>query len=534
MSENTISPGQMSFKGNIASNWRLWKQKFEIYLIASGKSNKSDDVKIAILLNLLSDEGIEIYNTFEYDQDNDAKKFEVVLKKFDEYCQPLKNIVFEHFKFFKRDQLAGESFDQFVTALKQLANSCEFKERDTMILDRIVLGIRDSKMQEKLLQEPNLTLEHAITVCRAMETSSVQQKEIARDTKNGDCVTVDAINRFRRKQAFTNYRDGSEDKYNAKNKSFQKGVLYDNKRRDGASGVSCNIQHNNTDSEPGTSNCKKCGLKHSEGKCPAYNRYCSRCKKKGHYRRYCKTKGVHEINEYETDSDSDCDYCDYSSDNDSCLNNDSSNTNIVWTISTVEPSAKPVHSQTVNTVEWFENILVQGQEIKFKIDTGSQVNVLNKLDFQKLGIPISKINKIGTKLTSYSGHMIDTMGLINLECSYKNVSKKLPFYVLRSDKNASILGLNSTSDLKILLNKTDFSVCSTVVDSVSDIVSKYKNVFSGIGKVKKTYSITLRENAYPVIASTRKIPAALKQRVKEKLDEMVAENIIMSVSEPTD
>ena len=58
MSENAVTPGSMSFKGNIASNWRLWKQKFELFMLASGKSNKTDEVKVAILLNFLGDERI--------------------------------------------------------------------------------------------------------------------------------------------------------------------------------------------------------------------------------------------------------------------------------------------------------------------------------------------------------------------------------------------------------------------------------------------------------------------------------------------
>ncbi|KAK9746914.1 hypothetical protein QE152_g5742 [Popillia japonica] len=113
--------------------------------------------------------------------------------------------------------MTGETFDQFVTALKQLANSCEFKERDTMILDRIVIGIIDTKMQEKLLQEPKLSLDQAISICRAMESSSVQQKEITREVKT-NLVTVDAINNPRyRQQQFKQYQR-SADQTGAKTK----------------------------------------------------------------------------------------------------------------------------------------------------------------------------------------------------------------------------------------------------------------------------------------------------------------------------
>nr|CAI5842937.1 unnamed protein product [Callosobruchus analis] len=115
MTEQMRPPQEMQFKGDIANNWKLWKQKFNLYHLATGKTNKPDDIKIVILLNLLGDEGLHIFNTLEFEEEGDnANSIETVLKKFDEYCNPVKNAVYEHFKFFKRDQHLGETIDQFV------------------------------------------------------------------------------------------------------------------------------------------------------------------------------------------------------------------------------------------------------------------------------------------------------------------------------------------------------------------------------------------------------------------------------------
>ncbi|CAG9827339.1 unnamed protein product [Diabrotica balteata] len=129
-----------SFQGNnIVHEWKFWKQKFQLLLTTSDKSEKPDHIKIAILLNQLGDEGLKIFNTVEYENVRDEQKYNIVLCKLDTYCSPLKNLIYEHFKFFKRDQLQNESIDQFVTPLKQLTSTCEFKEKDTLILNRIVL-----------------------------------------------------------------------------------------------------------------------------------------------------------------------------------------------------------------------------------------------------------------------------------------------------------------------------------------------------------------------------------------------------------
>ena len=52
--------------GNPAHSWRKWKQKFEIYLKATGTSKKSDEIKVGLLLNHIGDQCVEIYSNFAY------------------------------------------------------------------------------------------------------------------------------------------------------------------------------------------------------------------------------------------------------------------------------------------------------------------------------------------------------------------------------------------------------------------------------------------------------------------------------------
>ncbi|GJQ66157.1 hypothetical protein Trydic_g4219 [Trypoxylus dichotomus] len=158
MADRCRVPDYFDFQGDVTANWTLWKQKFNFYLLASGKSKESDEIKIALLMNFLGDEGIRIYNTFEFNEGEDRNKLSEILSKFDKYCQPVKNLVFEHYKFFKRNQLQ-------------------------------VLGIRDSRIQEKLLQHPNLSLSEAVNIIRSMETSMAMQKEIAREP-----ILVNSVN----------------------------------------------------------------------------------------------------------------------------------------------------------------------------------------------------------------------------------------------------------------------------------------------------------------------------------------------------
>ena len=95
-----------------------------------------------------------------------------MLENFAAYCQPLKNVPFERYKFYSRMQDAGESYDHYRTALRQLADRCEFETitADQILRDKLVFGIQDSKVRERLLREKNLSLQKTDEICRAHET----------------------------------------------------------------------------------------------------------------------------------------------------------------------------------------------------------------------------------------------------------------------------------------------------------------------------------------------------------------------------
>ena len=59
-------PGAFNLNGNLRENWRRWVQRFELFLTASGKVKETGKVQCAILLHLIGDEALEIYNTFTF------------------------------------------------------------------------------------------------------------------------------------------------------------------------------------------------------------------------------------------------------------------------------------------------------------------------------------------------------------------------------------------------------------------------------------------------------------------------------------
>ncbi|UYV83113.1 PLEKHD1 [Cordylochernes scorpioides] len=90
----------------------------------------------------------------------EATKIDSVLKAFDSHFCVRKNIIYERAKFNSRIQEDREPVDEFITSLYKLADSCEFEGlHEQLIRDRIVVGVRDKALSERMQLDSELTLE---------------------------------------------------------------------------------------------------------------------------------------------------------------------------------------------------------------------------------------------------------------------------------------------------------------------------------------------------------------------------------------
>ena len=84
------------------------------------------------------------------------------MAKFDDHFKICCNLIFEQAKFNKRVQLVGESAEQYITALYQVTENCNYGElKSEMIRDRLVVGIREDNLSQQLQMDPELTLDKA-------------------------------------------------------------------------------------------------------------------------------------------------------------------------------------------------------------------------------------------------------------------------------------------------------------------------------------------------------------------------------------
>lgn len=137
--------------------------------------------------------GPEVCNTFEFGTDEDKKKLNLVLKKFEDYRSPRKNTSFERFRYWNRSQQEGETVNQFVTVLKRRIKNCEYTpSTDTIVRDHLVFGIRDAKVQGQLLSihVEKLTLEKALSHYLSAEVTNAKLKEIRSPPEEKEVLVV--------------------------------------------------------------------------------------------------------------------------------------------------------------------------------------------------------------------------------------------------------------------------------------------------------------------------------------------------------
>ena len=218
---------------------------------------------MALLLNLLADDALKVYNGFQFDTPEEERTAAEIMEKMERFCIGEVNQTYERFIFNSRKQAEGEPVDAFISDLRDLVKTCGFCNEclPAMIMDRIVLGVNDSKVQTELLKCRDLTLEQCIDICKASE-SALAQNRVMRPNEQIHKVTIE------KRKAF-----------NPKKKQMR---------------------------QPGDiRTCKFCGENHKMKKelCPAYGKTCGKCGLKNHYAAQCFTpqhrQRVHHVQDDE-------------------------------------------------------------------------------------------------------------------------------------------------------------------------------------------------------------------------------------------
>lgn len=264
---------------------RRFKSQWRNYELATDVATESQEKRTAILLSCVGSDAYDVFQTMVFHYEANRSNVEAVIKAFYDYCIGETNITYERYTLNKRVQESSESFDNFLMELSRLVKSCEYGELEESILkDRIVIGIRDDGTRRKLIQIHKLDLAAAIDVCRASETAMRHLREIRSVAEDVHSVGTSAT-------------------ASGRNRSPSRDRRHDERRR------------GDDDGSRGIRKCKFCGKGHPFKKelCPAYSRKCRKCDSLNHFESMCPNKMTNAKSSWrqeckQIDSDQDSDY----------------------------------------------------------------------------------------------------------------------------------------------------------------------------------------------------------------------------------
>ncbi len=146
----------------------------------------------------MGDEADDILSTFRLSEE-DGKKYDTVVGKFQGYFVKRRNTLFEREKFNQRKQEEGEPVDDFIVDLYCLAEHCGHKSlHNEIIRDRLVVGLRNPSLSEKLQMDADLTLEKAVSAARQTESIKPQQTLLRNPSQEGKpVIAVDTVEKQR-------------------------------------------------------------------------------------------------------------------------------------------------------------------------------------------------------------------------------------------------------------------------------------------------------------------------------------------------
>ncbi len=467
-------PDPFDFKA--PDGWTRWRRRFEQYRVASGLAEGTDAKQVSTLLYCLGEEAESVLMSTNITTDERAV-YETVLGKFDSFFQVRRNVIFERARFNRRNQLQGETAEQYITTLYTLVANCNYGAlQDEMLRDRLVVGIRDTALSERLQLDAELTLEKAKKAIRQREAVHEQQYVL----KGSHSPSLEALH------------------------PSQRGGWRQTRGQRGSGNAGAAASRGKQGHQSQSAKCTRCGKEpHPREKCPAKDVTCRRCQKKGHYGALCLSKSVGAVEA------------------------DSSNLDLAFL-----DSASSQQDSATETA-WFANVqLGEADSVRFKLDTGAEVTAISHFSYQQLSAP-PPLNTSDKALYGPARNPLQVLGQCVCHLSYKGKACKQQLYVVEGLKN-NLLGLPAISALNIAARLDNTAAVSTVPLTTEYIHKRFQNLFKGLGTLGDEYEIKLKPDAKPyALYASRNVPLPLREKVTQELERMEAIGVISKVDVPT-
>ena len=473
------------------TDFDAWRAQWEAYRSLSGLANVDAMKQVQVLMLCLSRERLSVVHHLGLSEAQ-MKDVGEIIEAMRRYVDGHLNETVERRNFRRRTQQPGESFDDFLISLRELAKTCKFCSEtcaQKSIRDQIIEGLNDGDTIEDLLQESRLTLATTITKCQSREAAKKHRADI---TTTQDAEIVAAL---RKPQ----------------------------------------------DTVPQAKPCPGCGSAHHRGgrsQCPAFNQTCSFCHRVGHFARVCRSKQTRQTTTANTGQ---------VSANAIRVQPQLDNHIQLYNITEDQAEAAP-------TVKVYMSSSSGTRRVEVLPDSGADISAAGQGILSMLGQHVNNLLPSKISPRAVNGLHMTPIGKlpVRIQLEGRSYNNDLHIYpgvtgALILWKAAKELGIlpthypqpeqrqgTSTSQPRLQTTSSQATTHSRVAE---EFMHEFSTVFDGEVTVMEgeTFNISLMEGAKPFcVKAPRTIPFAYRAKLKKELDQLLQQGIITPVTEPTE
>ena len=451
--------------------------RFEFYINANDITQ--DDKKRDILITVIGASQFRLLKDLAAPKELKSLKFKDICALLRSHYEPKLPKYLYRAKFESRIRQQNESINDFIAALRNLAEPCQFeKNLNERLCEKFVTGINDETIQQKLLTEQTLTLDTAIQIASSILTAQNGAKELIQQQNGASAINYSA-NQRNNKSA---YNDKTKARYQPAQSTKQS-------------------SHKNS--------CYRCNGPHNSQHCKFRDAKCYKCQRIGHISKACRSKQKTTSNQQSYQQ-----------------RNRRPQTNMIDEVCDQSQNSQLFTITNTNVQPINTTLHINDQPIVFQLDTGAALTVITSRDFNRLiG---STVTKSSRSLQTYTGQQVNVIGEAIVNVDYCNNRFRLPLMVVEGS-GPPLLGRNWLGAIKLNWSEI-FSMQSTEA-KLEQLLTTHASVFNDIGLLKDhTVKINVKEGAVPKFCKARQPPFAIRESIEEELQRLENNGIIRQVS----
>ncbi|XP_053691322.1 uncharacterized protein K02A2.6-like [Sabethes cyaneus] len=485
---------------------RSFTNYIERFEILCNLNNVTPETKKSWFISLSGDEVFDEIKLLFPNQDVNSLTYDTIINKLKLRFDKTEPALMHRYKFYNRCQGQNETAENFVLAIKLLAETCNFREfKNEAIRDKLIIGLRDKILQHKLLMEDDIQLDAVEKMIINDELAGQRARLIS---EQGDRSAVLSI----------------------KNRLGRKGDWYDRRGSDYNGFKNDYVRRNNDDRRyRSRSRSWERGFNRHKRDWNDYSTaICNFCKRKGHIRKNCRLMHRDNIKFVDQDQNKETapiDKFDRMKLRESSVESDLS----CMKISSIKKINEPCMIKAI----------IENRKLLMEIDTGSAVTVISEILYHRL-FKFLPILRCGKKLAVVDGAKLCTVGQMHVNIVINEIKGEGQLIILKSEKDFTpLLGRdwleifypawkNQFTSINMIKN---WNIDDQRKDAMSIIQHKFSKIFTkDFSEPIVGYEADLIfKPEQPIFKRAYQVPYKVKDKFMEHLDMLEKQDVITPV-----